>query len=269
MAETNFQKMIRALVTPLTTAETTLQQLYTERWVNTAVGAQLDIVGALVGRARQGVTDDEIYRRYIRATVAANKSDGLVSDLIDVSRLVVFDDAATYVVQYGGNASVHVTVSGAVVDPAVSAVLATLLRSAAAGGVRLVVETWSEDEADMFAFDGGTGLGFASLPELDLAPLTTNVETIVRYRDSVSEATLALVADGTGTGSLTNVSDAWTFHFQSGVTTVANFETAIGASTHLVVRSSDGVGTMAAGDVLAATALVAAEPGGALASAMT
>lgn len=270
MADKNFEKLVRALTTPIQDAENLLQAMYTERWVTTAVGAQLDLVGGLVGRPRQGVADDEIYRRYCRAQIAANKSDGLTEDIITISDLVVFDDAATYVVKYGGTGSVHARVDGVAVDPDVAVVLASILRRAAAGGVRLITETSDVVTVDQFAFDGtDTAKGFASLPELDLTPITTNTDTIIRYRDSVQDATLAIVADGTGAGSLANNGNAWTFHFESGVTTVAQFESAVNASSHLVVRTVDGVGTMGAGDAIAATAFTIIEGGGALASAMT
>lgn len=93
---------------------------------------------------------------------------------------------------------------------------------------------------------------------LDLAPLTANCETVVEARSggaAGNSLTLALVADGAGAGSLTQNGNAWTFHYQSTVTTVANFETAIQASSMLQVRTTDASGTLASpGDTFGATA---------------
>lgn len=94
---------------------------------------------------------------------------------------------------------------------------------------------------------------------LDLDPLTPNVDTIIRARagglggNSIS---IALVADGAGVGSLTASGNALTFHYQSGVTTVANFETAVTASSLIEIHTvGTGANVFAAGDAIAATLL--------------
>lgn len=92
---------------------------------------------------------------------------------------------------------------------------------------------------------------------LDLAPLTAVCETVIQARAGGrggNDFTLALVADGTGAGTLTRNGNAYTFHFQTGVTTVANFETAINADDQIVVKTTDaGGGTLTTpGDVFAA-----------------
>ena len=98
----------------------------------------------------------------------------------------------------------------------------------------------------------------AARASLYLAPLTTNCETVVRAKSvgpGGNSITLAFVADGTGAGSLTEAGDVLTFHYQSGVTTVANFETAVAGSTVIEVLISDGTGTLTApGDTFSAAA---------------
>lgn len=92
---------------------------------------------------------------------------------------------------------------------------------------------------------------------LDIAPLTSNCETVVRARnggfggDAIS---LRFVADGTGTGSLTRDGYALTFHYETAVTTVANFETAVAASDLIEIETTDGTGTLTSpGDTFSAT----------------
>ena len=51
--------------------------------VNNATGAQLDLLGRIVGEPRLGL-DDEDYRRFIRVRVRANRSSGSQDELIDI-----------------------------------------------------------------------------------------------------------------------------------------------------------------------------------------
>jgi hypothetical protein len=94
---------------------------------------------------------------------------------------------------------------------------------------------------------------------LDIAPLTSNCETVIRARfggiggNSIS---LQFVADGTGAGSLTQNGNTLVFHYETAVTTVADFETAVAASTLIEVQTADAVGTLTApGDTFSATFL--------------
>lgn len=94
---------------------------------------------------------------------------------------------------------------------------------------------------------------------LDLDPLTPNVDTEIRARaggTGGNNISIALVADGAGVGSLTASGNALTFHFQSGVTTVANFETAVAASDLIEIKAAGtGANVFAAGDAEPATLL--------------
>lgn len=93
----------------------------------------------------------------------------------------------------------------------------------------------------------------------DLNPLTTNCETVIRARAAGfggNAISIQFVADGAGVGSLTQNGYALTFHYQTGVTTVANFETAVAASPLIEVQTVDGVGTLASpGDTFGQTFL--------------
>lgn len=119
--------------------EAVFYALLVERTIYAAVGAQLDQIGAIVGQPRQGL-DDDTYRRYILARVAANSSDGLVEDLIAVTRLVLNDSTQTLQVVTTGIATTIVRVTGGRVEWATAAVIAELLRSSVEGGVRMLLE---------------------------------------------------------------------------------------------------------------------------------
>ena len=61
-------------------AETVVWQLYTERGVDTAVGVQLDGLGALVGEPRVG-RSDAAYRQAVRTKILVNRSNGKQDEL--------------------------------------------------------------------------------------------------------------------------------------------------------------------------------------------
>jgi hypothetical protein len=71
--------------------------------------------------------------------------------------------------------------------------------------------------------------------------------------------TLATVADGAGVGNITRIGNAFTFHYATGVTTVANFEAAVAAlvgADQLIVVKTPGTGAtvlVAPTDTFAAT----------------
>jgi len=139
------QRFLAALLTPFQALEDAFQQLRTERSIDNAVGAQLDAIGKIVGRARQGVTDDEIYRRYVRAQIVTNKSDGLIDDMLTLADLIVFDDDATYVLDNQGACAFVLRVEGIVLDDDIADVLIAFLRRAAAAGVRPILEWHAAD----------------------------------------------------------------------------------------------------------------------------
>jgi len=73
--------LMAAIVGPLTTLETDADAVIAERWIDTAIGKQLDGCGAIVGEARQGRGDDA-YRVAIKFRVFVNISKGTPTDLI-------------------------------------------------------------------------------------------------------------------------------------------------------------------------------------------
>lgn len=73
--------LMAAIVGPLTTLETDADALIAERWIDTAIGKQLDGCGHIVGESRQGRGDDA-YRVAIKFRVFVNISKGTPTDLI-------------------------------------------------------------------------------------------------------------------------------------------------------------------------------------------
>lgn len=151
----NAQKFLAALVSPMRDLETLWAQMRTMRNLNTSIGVWLEMLGKLVGREREGITDDDLYRRIIRAQIAANDSDGLIDQLITIAELVVFNADAEYVIDNTGVAALVLRIEGIELDWNIAKILIQLLRKAVLGGVRIILEWWpNADEDALFTFDG-------------------------------------------------------------------------------------------------------------------
>lgn len=112
-------------------------KLLTLRWVSSATGAQLDIIGAIVGQPRQG-SGDTAYRIAIRGKIGINTSDGTPEDAITVFQLlfgatdVMLQEHFPGVVEIFANVNIEYVLEG--------------------------------DGPEAFAFDGGIdGLGFGDV----------------------------------------------------------------------------------------------------------
>jgi len=152
----------------------------TERSIETAVGAQLDVIARVVGFPRSGQSDEE-YRLYLRGEIRANRSSGTGDDVINVLKLV-FPGASVVLVNdtdtSGGRFLVRLD-GHAATDPEVQASLYFIAKSKLAG-----VKAWFQwspspdessftlgDEAAYPDGDAARGLGDSSDPSVggDLA----------------------------------------------------------------------------------------------------
>lgn len=147
---------IRALLTalcgPAQRIEDVLYQLLTERYLDTASGAQLDTLGVIVGQARGGLSDED-YKRFLRARVKTNRSSGLRDQLLAIARLVVDDDSATITARHSFPAGVVYELGGIAFDADSAEVLVSFLRDASADGVRLILDWSPVIPAETFVWD--------------------------------------------------------------------------------------------------------------------
>lgn len=154
----NISLFLTAIGGSIQSFETAAQQVLTQRTIDTAVGQQLDEIGFLVGEPRSGL-DDDTYRRRVRARISVHRSNGLVSDIIKVTALIVFDDASIIRVESQDVLTVVVHVENAVVSNPVAdiALLAFLLKTVAAS-VRVILHSGTSLPATWFRLDTGPGL---------------------------------------------------------------------------------------------------------------
>lgn len=156
------EALVRSFMGPVQVLEDVAWDMLTLRFVDTAEGAQLDLLGKIVGQPRLGF-DDDGYRRLIRARVTANRSDGVIEDLITIATLVVDDVDADIEMEPQYPGTIVVRIGGVAVTDAVAEIAISLLRRGASGGVRILFEYSASVPGGTFAFDGGTGLGFGDV----------------------------------------------------------------------------------------------------------
>jgi hypothetical protein len=152
MEGNNTEKFVATLATPFQSLDNALQQLLTERSIDTAVGAQLDVIGRIVGQPRNGL-DDETYRRYCRARISTNRATGITEDLITVTSLIVYDDDGYYEVDTQGIATVVLRVRDIAITEDLADVLISFLRDTVSAGVRVIIEYSSMTPGTTFKWD--------------------------------------------------------------------------------------------------------------------
>jgi hypothetical protein len=143
------QALIALPAEVLQDAETSLAQLQGGRWLDTAVGAQLDTLGAIVGQPRES-RGDVTYRLWIQARMLANRSTGTYDDTLRILQLLAPDTLSTvlevppaaYVVRvYGIDA------------PALE--LYNIIAQAKPAGVRMNLESSPFEATELFSFAPG------------------------------------------------------------------------------------------------------------------
>lgn len=153
----NIEKLLTVIAGEFQAFEAAYQQVLTQRGIDNAIGQQLDDLGALVGEPRSGL-DDETYRRRVRARISVHRSKGTFKDVITVTKLIVFDDAATIRVEPQNYATVVVHVEDVAVSNNVAdAALFGFLQKTVAAGVRAILHTGTTDPSTWFGFDGAPG----------------------------------------------------------------------------------------------------------------
>lgn len=102
------ENLINYIITLLTEAnniEDVIFQLYEERYLDTATGVQLDVLGQIVGQARFNIevmgnirplTDDE-YRYVLRVKIATNENGVTPKEIINNIKTVIRVDTVEYI----------------------------------------------------------------------------------------------------------------------------------------------------------------------------
>lgn len=188
--------------------EDALWQLYTERWIDSAVGVQLDELGTVLAFPRAGRTD-ETYRAFLRARVLVLRSDGSWPALLRI--LEALGVELTSVRQEPD----YPAATAAILDDALPSDVTgpdifAMLNAAKAAGVRLTVDypAAGADAAASFRFEAAAGSSASQL-------VTHAGDRLVTHSGDPLVAAVPAAAVGPGDG-YGNTEDANTGGFYGG-----------------------------------------------------
>lgn len=159
-AGTTMPALVRAFANQAQAAEDALWDVLVLRQLASATGAQLDVLGRVLGQPREGRADAD-YVLWLRARMLLNLGSGRPEDLLAIFRAVVQGSTGLQLEEQFPASIVLRIGSASTVDPAQAA---AILQLAKAGGVKAVLEAATSIDTTSFAmdpngagFDDGTG----------------------------------------------------------------------------------------------------------------
>lgn len=162
------EAVVRAFMRPIQEIEDAYIALILMKAIDTAEGVWLDKIGKLVGQDRGSLTDT-IYRRYLRARIAANRSNGLIEDVIRVVRLILDDASVRVQVRNLGGCEIIVELEDVAVADDVADVVLSFMPDTVAAGIGARVVHASESDIDytyrlgVTAYGGAVSVGASNI----------------------------------------------------------------------------------------------------------
>jgi hypothetical protein len=158
------QAWLATFLAQLQSIEDVSLEVLVGRWPLTAIGAQLDDLGKIVGQDRLGMTDDQ-YRLFILARILINRGNGRIEEINDI--LAILGAPVINSVEFFP-AELRFSIAGI----AEGSLIGSLIGEAKAGGVTLRWVWSDEAEEDTFqmaatigADDTNVKSGFGDLTE--------------------------------------------------------------------------------------------------------
>lgn len=148
----NMEAILDALRVQAVELSDALTDLRFDRLITTAVGEQLDVLGEIVGAARESDTD-EPYRLRIKAQVLVNRSSGTPEEIYAIFDLIK-PALATMEIEDWFPAAFVLHLFEAELTDAEAARFGRIFRAARAGGVGGRFHWSPEAAADTFTLDG-------------------------------------------------------------------------------------------------------------------
>ena len=153
---TNWPKVLTAFVEQIQDLENMFEDLISIPDLDTSTGEQLDVLGRIVGEARQGRSDSD-YLIGLRGRILVNKSEGTPVDIIELLT-VISDGSSVELIEYFP-AAYTARLNTAVASEDEAARFAVLLRAATVAGVGTQLLYAGDVESTRFKFDTA-GQGF-------------------------------------------------------------------------------------------------------------
>lgn len=133
-------------------------QLDTDRLTDNAFGAQLDLLGEIVGQPREGLSDAD-YRLRLQAKILLNRCSGTAEEILAIFTLLVPDATVIELRDYPP-ASFKLMLYAVTFTGSEAATLSKILNKARAAGVGSRLHYSMTLPADTFTFDGTVAQGF-------------------------------------------------------------------------------------------------------------
>ena len=89
--KTNVESLVEAFIAPVQELEGVVFDVLEGRWIDNAVGAQLDGIGEIVGLDRGALSADSDYRIRLKTRIRLNYASGIYEDIYDVLNLMLGD----------------------------------------------------------------------------------------------------------------------------------------------------------------------------------
>lgn len=150
----NFKHLIQIFLEEIQEIEETIYDILRFSSLDQAVGIHLDRIGEILGKRREGMSDEE-YSRYLRVQVSLNTSQGTIPTLINLWKYLLNTDNVNYKEEFPAGVqlfSPNSVPTREMIELASQVVPVTVRLSFIAG----VTGT-------PFCFAGNTGLGFSSI----------------------------------------------------------------------------------------------------------
>lgn len=149
------KEYIKILLEEIQEIEEALFEILREKSLDSAVGFQLDIIGEQIGKRREGVTDDDEYRKLLRVQIAVNSSEGTAGTVIDLWKYLLNTDTVQLQEEYP--AGIRLYAPGAIPTKSILESVASTVP------VTVKVGFVADSTGTPFCFNGGVGLGFSSV----------------------------------------------------------------------------------------------------------
>jgi hypothetical protein len=124
-------------------------QFYGRLDIDSAIGVQLDRIGAIVGLSRSG-WDDALYRSLLKAKIGKNVSHGTIEDVIGVWRLLARAGSVQVVETYPAQIDLY---SDTPIDGSLAGFVRALMQKVVAAGVRVDFLAIIFSSTNAFGFD--------------------------------------------------------------------------------------------------------------------
>lgn len=153
----NITKIITVLAARYQGMEDVLWQLATLRYIDTAEGVQLDIIGKILKQERGDSADDAEYRLRLRARMRANQSSGVPEDILSVFQALLGSYEHLKLTPYYP-AGLLLRIDDLEVTDALASLYADFLFDAKLGGVAAWLQTSPAPDDETFCCPASTTL---------------------------------------------------------------------------------------------------------------